>query len=147
MSDDSIVFLTLERVLAIHQRVLDEYGGPAGLRDQNLLDSALAVPKSSFGGEFFHTGLPAMAAAYLFHICKNHPFVDGNKRCALATAIQFLYLNGRMITADKASVEKLTWGVADGSVSKETATKFFKRHVRKTPRMPKSDSIEKKPPD
>jgi death-on-curing protein len=150
MTEDSIVFLSLEQVLAIHERVLAEYGGSAGLRDNNLLDSAVSVPKSTFGGQLLHEGLPAMAAAYLFHICKNHPFVDGNKRCALASAIQFLYLNGRMLKAGKGEVERLTLRVADGSVSKEQATKFFKRNIRKArlaaPR-PYDHSKRKRSPD
>jgi death-on-curing protein len=130
---EPIHFLTLDQVLRIHARVLEEYGGGQGLRDRGLLESALGVPAATFGGQFLHDGLPAMAAAYLFHICKNHPFVDGNKRAALASAIQFLYLNGRMLKADKDTVEQLTLGVADGSVTKEAATRFFKKHVRKAP--------------
>jgi death-on-curing protein len=128
-----IKFLTTDRVLAIHQRVLDEYGGSAGLRDAGLLDSAVAVPASTFGGEYLHNSLPAMAAAYLFHICKNHPFVDGNKRAALAAAVQFLYLNGHFLKAALDDVERLTLGVAEGSVSKDAATAFFKKFVRKSP--------------
>jgi death-on-curing protein len=130
---EPIRFLTTDRVIAIHQRVLDEFGGSAGLRDAGLLDSAVAVPASTFGGEYLHDSLPAMAAAYLFHICKNHPFVDGNKRAALASAIQFLYLNGHFLRAAPADVEQLTLGVAEGSVSKDTATGFFKKFVRKAP--------------
>lgn len=129
--DDAIAFLTVDQVLRIHARVLQEYGGGQGLRDRGLLESAIGVPAATFGGEFLHEGLAAIAAAYLFHVCRNHAFVDGNKRTALASAVQFLYLNGRMLKADKAAVEQLTLGVADGSVSKEAATKFFKKHVRK----------------
>ena len=149
MSADTIVFLSLAQVLLIHQRVMDEYGGALGLRDQNLLDSAVAVPKTTFGGEYLHDGIPAMAAAYLFHLCKNHPFIDGNKRCALACAIQFLYLNGRTIKASKDEVEQLTFGVADGSITKESATQFFKSRVRKAipPAAPKSRGKKKRPPD
>jgi death on curing protein len=128
---EAIRFLTHDMVLDIHQRVLDEFGGSAGLRDQGLLESAVAVPAATFGGEFLHDGVPAMAAAYLFHICKNHPFVDGNKRAALASAVQFLYLNTRILKASADEVEKLTVGVADGTVSKYAATSFFKTHVRK----------------
>jgi death-on-curing protein len=147
MSGDSIIFLSLDHVLLIHQRVMDEYGGALGLRDRNLLDSAVAVPKSSFGGEFLHDGLPAMAAAYLFHLCKNHPFIDGNKRCALASAMQFLYLNDRAINASKDEVEHLTLGVADGTVTKESATEFFKSRVREaTPSAAPKSGGKKKPP-
>ncbi len=89
-----IEFLTVEVVLALHQRQLDRFGGGAGLRDRGLLESAIAQPQASFGGTFAHDGLFAMAAAYLFHIVSNHPFVDGNKRAGLLAAQVFLDVNG-----------------------------------------------------
>ncbi len=76
----SLEFLTLEDVLEIHALQLARYGGADGLRDPGLLESALAQPQASFGGDFVHESLFAMAAAYLFHIVSNHAFVDGNKR-------------------------------------------------------------------
>lgn len=127
----AIQFLSTDNVLAIHQRMITEYGGGDGLRDRNLLESAVHMPQSQFGGEYLHDGLTGMAAAYLFHLCKNHPFVDGNKRVALASAVQFIYLNDHVLLANKNSVEKLTLGVADGSVSKDQVTSFFKKHVRR----------------
>ena len=74
------VFLTRTEILAIHADQLRRYGGAGGIRDEGLLDSALAAPQSAFGGEFLHAGLHEMAAAYLFHLVSNHPFLDGNKR-------------------------------------------------------------------
>lgn len=127
---DTVHFLGMERVLVIHKRMMDEYGGGAGVRDQGLLESACAMPEATFGGEFLHDGIPAMAAAYLFHICKNHPFLDGNKRTALAAAVMFLFINGYALNAPKDEVERLTIGVADGSVSKSDSTDYFKKHVK-----------------
>lgn len=128
---EPIRFLNTDDVLAVHQRMIFEYGGGTGLRDRNLLESAVHMPQSQFGGQHLHDGLPGMAAAYLFHLCKNHPFVDGNKRVALATAVQFIYLNDHTLVAGKKAVEVLTLGVADGTISKEQTTAFFKSHVRR----------------
>jgi len=102
------IFLTPELVLAIHHRVVREFGGDASVRDAGLLDAAVAMPKATFGGKHLHRGIPAMAAAYLFHLCKNHPFVDGNKRTALATAEVFLELNGRRLVADDERIYEMT---------------------------------------
>ena len=87
------VFLTIEEVLEIHERMLAEFGGLAGVSDQGLLDSALAMPQATFGGEFLHSTIAAMAATYLFHLCSNHAFMDGNKRTALAAAEVFVKRN------------------------------------------------------
>lgn len=87
-------FLTLAEVLEIHGSQIDAHGGSHGIRDRGLLESALAVPQAGFGGMFLHDGLFEMAAAYAFHIAENQPFVDGNKRTALAAALVFLELNG-----------------------------------------------------
>jgi death-on-curing protein len=76
------VFLTLGEAFAIHANQIEQYGGEPGLRDEGLLRSALAQPEASFGGEWLHTTLAEMAGAYLFHLVKNHAFVDGNKRTA-----------------------------------------------------------------
>ena len=123
-------FLDVDVVLTIHTRMIQEFGGGDGLRDQGLLESAVAMPSATFGGQFLHDNLPAMAGAYLFHLCKNHPFVDGNKRVALATAITFLLVNDYELTCSKPDAEQLTLGVADGSISKDEAIAFFRKHVR-----------------
>ncbi|ABS27001.1 type II toxin-antitoxin system death-on-curing family toxin [Anaeromyxobacter sp. Fw109-5] len=88
------VFLDVEDVLLIHEEQLARYGGAAGIRDAGLLESAVAVPRASAGGEFAHQDLFAMAAAYAFHIAQNQPFLDGNKRAGLLAALVFLDLNG-----------------------------------------------------
>jgi death-on-curing protein len=77
---DHPLFLTMDEILNLHSSRIALYGGSDGVRDIALLQSAIAMPDSGFGGEFFHSDLPAMAAAYLFHIVCNHPFIDGNTR-------------------------------------------------------------------
>ncbi len=89
-----IRFLTLSDILLIHSDQIRNYGGVTGIRDLSLLSSALAMPESSFEGKYLHNDIIEMAAAYGFHICQNHPFIDGNKRTALASALVFLDLNG-----------------------------------------------------
>ena len=88
------VFLGVEDVLLIHEEQLPRYGGSPGIRDRGLLESAVAMPRATAGGEFAHEDLFAMAAAYAFHIAQNQPFIDGNKRTGLLAAIVFLDLNG-----------------------------------------------------
>lgn len=85
--------LTVDSVKEIHARVLEAHGGSAGLRDEALLESAVAAPQATRGGEPLMTDLHEIAAAYLFYICRNHPFVDGNKRAALASCLVFLEQN------------------------------------------------------
>jgi death-on-curing protein len=90
-------FLDLEDVLLIHEEQLARYGGSAGLRDQGLLESALGMPRATFGGQFVHEDLFAMAAAHAFHIAENQAFVDGNKRTGVLAAVVFLELNGYIV--------------------------------------------------
>jgi death-on-curing family protein len=90
-----ILFLSLDEVLEIHQQQIERYGGSLGIRDVAGLESAVATPEATFGGEYLHTSIPAMAAAYLFHLCQNHAFIDGNKRAGANAAITFL-LNERL---------------------------------------------------
>ena len=93
-------FLTLDEVLAIHSDQVRQYGGSGGIRDVGLLSSALAMPRASFGGQYLHPSLHEMAAACLFHLVQNHPFIDGNKRTAFAATYTFLAINGAHLTAD-----------------------------------------------
>lgn len=94
----NILFLTLAEVVVIHTNQIELYGGLPGIRDINLLSSAIAMPHASFHGEYLHNDIYEMAAAYAFHIGKNHPFVDGNKRTALVSTLVFLELNGISIS-------------------------------------------------
>ncbi len=123
------VFLDAGHVLAIHARMVADFGGEAGLRDRALLESAAAMPAARWSGRYLHPGYAAKAASYLFHLCRNHPFVDGNKRTAVVAAEMFLRLNGRRLDASDAELEGLTVGVAAGRVSKAEAVRFFRRAV------------------
>lgn len=122
-------FLTVDQVLAIHRRMIEEFGGEPAVRDHGLLESAVMMPAARFGGKFLHNGIPTMAAAYLFHICRNHPFVDGNKRTGLASAEMFVLLNEMRLAATNAELEELTIGVAAGRISKDDTVAFFRQHV------------------
>lgn len=124
-----IRFLSLNQVITIHKRMITEFGGGVAIRDHGLLESAVIMPRAKFDGQFLHDDLPAMAAAYLFHLCKNHAFVDGNKRTALASAEVFLLINDMTLTSSNEAVEKLTLGVADGSINKKDVTAFFKENT------------------
>jgi death-on-curing protein len=127
----SPVFLELAEVLAIHSDQIRRYGGREGVRDLELLQSALAVPMSSFAGEFLHAGLPEMAAAYLFHIVRNHPFIDGNKRTGAVAALVFLILNGRDFNAPENKLVDAVVAIASGKMTKAELTLFFRRWTKK----------------
>ncbi len=120
-------FLTVGDVLHIHVLQLARYGGAEGLRDLGLLDSAVAQPKPTFHGRFVHEDLFAMAAAYLFHIVRNHPFLDGNKRTGLLAALVFLDINGISIERDSETLYELTLAVAEGRADKEEAARILRR--------------------
>lgn len=94
MSESDPAFLDVDDVVWIHDVQLELFGGQAGIRDRGLLESAVALPRQCFDGAYLHDDLFAMAAAYAFHIAENQPFVDGNKRTALASCLDFLDING-----------------------------------------------------
>jgi len=126
----SPTFLTLDEILALHEDQIGRYGGRRGVRDLSLLASAMGMPAATFDGVLLHNDLFEMAAAYLFHIARNHPFVDGNKRTALAAALTFLWLNGFRLVADEAALTDLVVKVAVGEVTKAEAAVFLKAHRR-----------------
>jgi death-on-curing protein len=106
------LFLSLDEVLEIHQQQIDRYGGSTGLRDRAGLESAIATPQASFGGDYLHLTIPAMAAAYLFHLCQNHAFIYGNKRVGANAAITFLLMNDWEATFDDVELADLVLAVA-----------------------------------
>ncbi|WNG51779.1 type II toxin-antitoxin system death-on-curing family toxin [Archangium minus] len=120
-------FLTVEDVLSIHPLQLAHYGGGQGVREPGLLESALAQPQASFGGQYVHQDLWEMAAAYLFHVVSNHPFVDGNKRVGLLSALVFLELNGISLTRGSEELYALTMAVAAGQRTKAEVTAALRR--------------------
>ncbi len=119
-----IKHLSTEAVLAIHEQVLSAHGGGAGLRDRALLESAVAAPKATFGGEAIISDVVELAAAYLFYLCKNHPFVDGNKRTALASCLVFLSENAGLANThlDVDAWEKFVLDVASSDSGRSSAT-------------------------
>lgn len=124
----TVEFLTLDEVLAIHGHQVQRYGGALGIRDRVLLESAVAMPEATYDGEFVHGTVLEMAAAYLFHITKNHPFVDGNKRTGLACALAFLGLNDRAVAATDDELVDLVLGVASGTRTKADVAVFLDEH-------------------
>jgi death-on-curing protein len=126
-----VVFLTLDEVIALHADQIERYGGRPGIRDLGLLQSALGTPSATFERRFLHEGLHEMAAAYLFHVVRNHPFVDGNKRVGLVALLAFLGLNSRWLEANTQTVEDLVLGIASGKVSKAEAAVFVQQHLRR----------------
>ena len=120
MSTHNVRFLSVENILSIHVDTLEQEGGLQGIRDVGLLESAAAMPRSTFGGAYLHTDLAAMAAAYLYHICQNHAFVDGNKRTAAFSCVLFLYLNGiaQENLPQESDLEEVTLKIASGSMTK-----------------------------
>jgi death on curing protein len=122
-------FFTLDEVLAIHGHQIREYGGASGIRDASLLESALAMPAATFDDELLHLTIFEQAAAYLFHLVKNHPFIDGNKRVGLATSLAFLRLNNVRIHATDDELVDVVLGVAEGRLSKAEVAVFLRQHV------------------
>ena len=123
-------FLTRDEVLEIHAAQIDRRGGTHGILDSGKLDSALGQPQSGFGGQFLHESIFEMAAAYLFHIARNHAFMDGNKRTALMCAYTFLDQNGYQIIADGDELEELTMRTARGEADKAEIARFFEENTR-----------------
>ncbi len=123
-------FLTLEEVLEIHRDQIARHGGAVGLRDMGLLQSAVAMPSAGFGDTYFHSDIFEMAAAYLFHIVGNHPFIDGNKRTGTAACLMFLRMNDVGIDYDQDSLGDLTLAVAEGRMQKPEVAAFLRERPR-----------------
>lgn len=127
---DDCFFLTVALVKELHAEAIAQFGGSHGLRDEALLESAVAAPQATFGGESVYANLEEMAAAYLFYLCRNHPFVDGNKRVALGSCVLFLRLNGLEPAPDGPEWEELTLDVAGSKLDRDQTTKRLKKLVR-----------------
>lgn len=119
-------FLTLDEVLEIHHDMIDRYGGSLGVREVGLLQSAVAMPQASFGGQFLHGDIFEMAAAYVFHLVQNHPFIDGNKRVGAASAIVFLAMNDVSLAPKEDGLADLVLRVARGHAGKPEIATFFR---------------------
>jgi len=124
------IHLTVERVREIHQQAIARFGGSDGLRDYSLLESAVSAPQATFGGESLYGDMIEIAAAYLFYLCRNHPFIDGNKRIALGACIVFLKINSFKLKADGPEWESLTLDVAAGRLDRDQTTERLRTLVQ-----------------
>jgi len=124
---DNCFHLRVEIVREIHAEAIRRFGGADGLRDVALLESAVAAPQASFGGKSPYADLAEVAGAHLFYLCRNHPFVDGNKRAALGSCIVFLRLNGIEPKPDGPEWEELTLAVAASALDREEATRCLRK--------------------
>ncbi|MFA9478390.1 type II toxin-antitoxin system death-on-curing family toxin [Phycisphaerales bacterium AB-hyl4] len=130
---DGIEFLSVEQVMTLHHRTIEKHGGLAGVRDLGLLEAAVAMPRQRFGGNYLHDDLAAMAGAYLYHLALNHPFHDGNKRAAVMACLVFLDANGVTNLPGPRAMERLTMGVADGTMSKTQILEWLRAALNDPP--------------
>lgn len=129
-------FITLAQVLTLHKVQIEQFGGSHGVKDEALLLSALGQPESGLDNQYFHKDLYEMAAAYLFHLVKNHAFHDGNKRIAALCAAVFLQVNGLKVTAEEDEFEQLVMDAAQSLVSKQQIAEFFRSNTTAKPPTP-----------
>ena len=122
-----IHFPTLAEVVDIHCNQIRLYGGLPGIRNVNHLSSAIAMPHASFHGEYLHNDIYEMAAAYAFHIGKNHPFIDGNKRTALVSALVFLELNGISISDSQGKLYDAMLDLSTGKLNKSEFASILRK--------------------
>ena len=122
VTPENCFHLTVEIVREIHAEAIAKFGGSDGVRDLALLESAVGAPQASFGGKSPYKNLAEVAAAYLFFLCRNHPFIDGNKRAALGACLVFLRLTGIQPKADGPEWEELTLAVASSAVDRDETT-------------------------
>ena len=122
-------FLTLQDILETHAEQISAYGGSDGLRNAALLESAIAQPSATFDGQFLHANLFEMAAAYLYHLVQNHPFLDGNKRVGLEASLVFLEINGVSIETTDDELVELVLQTARGEQTKLKIAEFFRAHA------------------
>ena len=120
------IFLDLDKIHRLHISLVETYGGTLGTRDEGLLESAISQPRAMFAGSYLHEFPFEMAAAYLFHIVQNHPFLDGNKRTGAAAAIVFLSMNDIDIAADEDGLIDITLATATGKADKAVIAEFFR---------------------
>jgi len=124
-------FLTIEEITTLHETAIFQHGGSLGQRDKAALESALAQPRHVFDDQFAHAFPFDMAAVYAFHICMNHPFVDGNKRTAFAAAVVFLRLNGFNLEADENDAAEMMLAITTSEMDKEAISCWLAKHSRK----------------
>ena len=125
----SVKFIPKHILVYFHEQLIMIYGGRIGICDESLLDSAFAQPNAMFGGSYLHDSLPKMAAAYGFHLCSNHPFIDGNKRIALVAMVTFLQQNGCEIVSSEKEVYAVIMKLAAKELSKEDLAGWLEQNI------------------
>jgi death-on-curing protein len=123
--------LTVEIVREIHSEAIAQFGGSTGVRDVALLEAAVAAPQASFGGQSPFADITEVAAAHMFYLCRNHPFIDGNKRTALGACLVFLRLNGIQPAPDSPEWEELALAVASSEIDRMETTKRLRQLLRR----------------
>lgn len=139
-----IFYLDLKHFLAMHEVLLEKYGGLSGIRDQGLLKSAISQPQQSVFGEDLFPDLPSKAAAYAYYLSENQPFIDGNKRVTAAAALTFLRINGRNLNASEEQVYQTMMRLANKQLSRETLTDWFKKNSSSKGKKLKKRKIDSK---
>ncbi len=123
-----IFFLSAQEVIKIHIVQIESFGGIHGIRDLGLLESAIATPKAQFQDTFLHKNIFEMAAAYMYHIIKNHPFLDGNKRTGMAAGLIFFHTNGYELPWSNQEIYKLGCAIATASITKDQVATLLAAH-------------------
>ena len=124
------LYLSVDQLVDLHQSLVRQFGGPAGVRDRGALESAVARPAMTFGGEDHYCDLPAKAAALMHSLVLNHPFKDGNERIGVAAAEFFLERNASILEASDQDLTTLTLAVAEGDVAVEALAIWFRQRLR-----------------
>ncbi len=135
-------FVTIDEALAYQELAIARFGGAPGLRDRGLLESAIAMAQQGFGGEFAHAFPFEMAAAYAFHVAKNHPFVDGNKRAALACCVAFLRMNGWNLASEREDAADRVLDLTEGRLDKAGFALWLSGHCRERPTLELRDFLQ-----
>jgi len=129
--ENNIIFLDVDDVLEIHNIAIEKYGGQDGVRDYNLLDSAINQVRQTFGGQFLYNTIETMAAIYAYHIAENQPFIDGNKRTAFASSSVFLKLNGYRLLTNNEEVYNVFINLANKKIDKDYLVLWYKEKIKK----------------
>jgi death-on-curing protein len=127
---EEVLFLDIEDVIEIHEIILKRYGGRGGIRDKNLLHSAVSQPQQTFGGQLLYKSIPEMAAVYAYHLAENQPFIDGNKRTAFVASAVFLRLNGFKLIASNDEVYQLFIDLANKKFAKNNLVDWYTKRTK-----------------
>ena len=125
----NIIFIPKKVIIYYHSQLIQIYGGSYGIRDEGMLDSALEQPQATYGGRYLHDTFMGMAAAYGYHLCNNHPFIDGNKRIALVAMDAYLRRNGFEIIAAEKETYKTMIRLSTGELTKDELAKWLKNNT------------------